>query len=654
MTFASRIESTRIQPRVVLHLNDGGTDYYFSHSTTINSDAENYKGRVLNFSPLTIQSGMALQEPSMTITLSDQDGYIEGLGIDLSWSVLVKITDARDTMTDDLVNEIKMDLVVPPTFYSGVCTLQLKAPVRSDLGEIYLPKLTQADVSGFGDEYLDSLVGMVFPAYFGYWNDEQGPIPTTQLTRDGLFWGIGVTSTPASDDDYTSRTSVYVSFDDGEHKQLVNSATYTLSSLTVSRASEYPTSWELWYIQFTSGGIYDYLLYSGDPNFTLWISLDAAVPTYNRVDGNPRLASTVGCVAKNIATYYLSVDDAQLGISEGIPDAVLDALEDNGIQTRFIIEERAAGIDVINNLIARTGLAVWYYRTTGNSYSYYYKNDDQAETAGGYSSETLYRDWQHCLGVNRQDRQLLNDIELKTYDDNLHIEDTASQTAAYKLNASLGIDTLTKSAAYAMAWRMTQGRRDLITPRRLLLIMPLVAAEMEPGNIYRLIERWAGLASAPVQVEMISIDFQACVVSVLVQDLSGWTDTDAYILVYEFDLERLEEPAVANVDTGNSYVYLSTDDGASYGFEVGDIFETYSDVNHYSAKITAIPTWEGGVRWRMTVDSVADTTDVLAPAEYRVCKSYITATSAEQAKCGFLCDTDGEFSDNDAGKKLMF
>ena len=138
-----------------------------------------------------------------------------------------------------------------------------------------------------------------------------------------------------------------------------------------------------------------------------------------------------------------------------------------------------------------------------------------------------------------------------------------------------------------------------------------------------------------------------------VQDLSNWHNANQVILVDESDLERTYPTTTATVNTSNGNVDLSTNGGDTYDIEVGDIFQCHSDDNQYSAVVSTAPTWTGGAVWRMVVDTNGSTNEAVASASWNCRASWTTASAGQQANNSFLCDTDGEFSDDEDGKVVV-
>lgn len=511
-----------------------------------------------------------------------------------------------------------------------------------------MPTITSDDLLGWGAEFRSELVGVTLPAYLGDWDDGAGEIPCVLATNDGLEWFFGVNSGTGTDSDYAAADiEVFVHRRDGRRYR-VPSSRWTLGSETISRGSDYPTSWNAWKIVFDSR---------------------RDVSAEDQVRVNARMGMTTGYEwTPSIAVWYAfvywicSASGGQIstnGANSGtIGSSTLIGVEKRsrsmGLQTKFKIDQRMETSRLVEALIALTGCNVFVGKD-GKLNQFLYGNDSSTTTTGGYSSYAARSDTGHCINVQRVDYDRANEAQIQAHGHAKSLRDTDAQTDASRAAVSLSYANMTQSGSAASAWLHLQQRRNLASCRRYRCEMTLAEAALGPGDVVRYTERWSGVISAPALIVDITFDLQNMKCELVLQDLTEWTDVDCYCLLDESTILRTYGAVSVAVTTANGVVTFSADP-SPVDIEVGDIFETASSTNQYSAKVTVAPADIGAGVWAMTVDSVADAIEAVISSGLWYCrKSYETASSGEQAVSGFLCDeTDGYFDDDaNSGKVLV-
>lgn len=649
MALADYIDLSGTWPRAIVRLHDNDASYYYyaQHYMTMSGSNTLYAGKIKSISPfdfVTSDQGMVLT--TCDIELIDTDQVIENLDITMEWQVRVSLGFVGDTYANAL--DWDFDLAAPPQYSNGICRLSCIVPVNRLCGEIRLPTIDRTDIDSFsaitsGAGYnTQALVGWRPPIYWGNHEAPGGAIEAVKGSTDGTVYYFAITSDDDADTDYT--TSDVDVFLNGKEID-----TYSVGSESLSGDGA-PANWKLWYIGLANRADGSGVDFQISPDDTLRVNARLPLPSGEDL-------YTPALTIKTLLDHWAvdSSDSAPGTSAYNNWEDAHDRLQAGGISSRLIIDKNISMATLIDTIIKDTGCEIQIGHT-GRINFRHYSNDDATETTGGYSSEESRSDEVHMLSFDRVDKDQANSVVAN----GLLMTDSVAKSAASDAVMSLSYENLEPSAAYLAAWRKLQEVRDTEHARVFQVALPLTDVDIMPDTIRLFTERWVGLSDAPARCISASFDLQNMIVNCTFQDLSAWTDTNAYILIDENSVEVTYpngiNPASDTLDilAASGVVEMNGGaDGSAGDIAVGDIMRIYSDDNDYSAAVTIAPSWTGTV-WQMTVDDNALSDETVSAGEWDTLKSYDNVSSAIQASSGFVAGSDDTLgSGSDPGKKVM-
>lgn len=653
MAIGNSIKNTSANMRFVVDLYDGSANhYYFSDHSFIDSAGVIVSGRVIEINDLIIQIlEEEIQTPVLEFLLADTDNYVDGLSVDGSWEIYLRI--GTKDIAISTYNSVKFRLIKPPQKYEGqihfVCQLYVNSGWINDV------RMDQAECDSAG--FFSKIKNRSLSYYRGEHIAENGAIELTVADEKFLKYLIG--HAPTSDnwdgnEDYID-FFMQISDDNDNIQQFKKPSTDGYSWRVESEAITpdfFPTSTNVKFIQLYDSNSTVPTEYVGMINHhidKLWVNLRGFQASGSAEYDTP--ANIVKCLFDSIIT-----DDDSNAVGTDAYNEVSNAItymDNDGIMGSLELSGYKTTASLLIDILLNTGLGV-YYDLSGKLSFYYFQNSDSSDVTDGYSDFDLYTDYNHAIEIEKADIELVNSLRIATPYNELvqRLDDEVAQSTGFVFINEIDIQA-SKGSALQSGWRYIQFRRDVTEARQWLVTLPHIGFDIEVSDIIRFSERLTSLVAGPCYVKSVTYNITNYTVTVLLKDLASHTSTNAMILLDESLAVRTRTPGEdATVSTANQYVYWDGSSGDTHTIAVDDIFECWDNDNQYSAKVTAAPTWTGS-QWRMTVASVAQTTGTIDYDKWDVKKSYITSSSSEQASSGFLSDTDNEFTNNDTGKKLV-
>jgi hypothetical protein len=659
MAIGSSIDKAVAKMRFVIDLYDvdNTTHYYYSDHTWIDSAGVVAHGRVETISNLDIEMSDTGEPsiPSLDFTLLDTDGTIKALGVKGDWEVYLKI--GTKDIAISAFNSVKFKIASPVKISEGVADFRCELFVN--LGKINAVYMDDTEAVTLGAT--EDLTQQALPWHKGEHVAPNGAIELRPVNTDKTRWLLHHTNNAGWDGDEDLVDLFMMADSDPDNwQQFKHSGSdeiWYMNTVALT-PTKFPTSTNLKYIQITADASGLAQLDSSpasltDANFianaiaNLSVNLRGQNPT-----GSADIESPIETIRQLFEDLISDTDNTALStagyISTNITE-LTDRIERDGLYSALKVEGENSTLSVLSQAMLNTGLAV-YFDVSGKLKFHYYQNDDSGVSAAGYSSEDLITDYNHCLAISRSDFDIINGLRVNSTHrkENDYLEDTDAQLNGFDVIGSFDAN-LSPGSALQAAWRYIQKRRGDPECRQWAISLPHMAFDYSVADILRLTERITALTAGPCLIKKISYNVNKYTVDLLLEDLEKQTATNPFTLIDESTLERTYPTTTASVTTASGVVTLSNNVAHVYDIAVGDIFETFSDDNQYSSKVIVAPNWTGAV-WQMTVADVADTIEAVASTDW-VCKvSYLTASVGNKANSGFLCDTDGEFTDGDPGQ----
>jgi hypothetical protein len=669
MTFATEIAKTTGHPRTVVDIYDGVTHrYYGSSASYIGSDFVD--ARLMSISGIsTAKSDLALSVAACTIVLADPDRELYDLDIDPDWTITVYLTYAS---LGSVAGGQGWIFVVrtPPEFFDGKLTLRCISAIKRNLGKLNLPTITEDDFDNFANTYDPvEIIGKTFPIYYGDWVSED-TIPCTYIggSASYLYFAVGVYSgsdDPKMRDAFDTKGFGYIGAR-GDFRLISSTfrgiTNYLVLDETITRTGEFPATWELIVVRFSRLVMsYMGLDESSDIRALLKMPIpsDLTSYSYDRQDSEDAVGWTPVDVVRAFCRYYLSTDAGAAVSTDAYDDASFlvarDILEDRGIFSKIVITSSMSGFDLVNQVINQTKSEMFASRD-GKLYC-------DALESGDYSGAAVFEDYKYALNVPKKSNlDNINEVVVSANNVVEILQDEDAQTTVGQAIGDATYTNLNTSSAHQASWIFLQRRRNKVTPIQFTVDFSLAVANLLPGDVINFSERWSGGTNMPLEVLKIVTDLKNHKCSLILGSVVGYISDDVYVLFDEDAIKRTYPSTTATVTSGSGVVALSTNGGDSYSIKVGDVFEVFSALgvapfvnpNNVSTKVIVVPTWSGTV-WEMTVANTVWTNEVIAAADWRVLKSWMTATPGEQVSSGFLCNSaTGLFTDSDPGRELGF